>query len=192
MRQAKRIPKIMKFFKNNKKAFNEFHNIKKGNYHKMFLDNYEEIFYKWMKFFDQRFGQLLINEGIVPDNGNWSREESFWLIDKGYFKKKELYLWGSFGKNGEELMKQWEDKKPVFQSPITFVESYLYPKLNIMSSEDIYGWRYYNWMMNKPTHTYIFLEDLETDHIKNILLIDKVAYKDVLEEILKEREGDGF
>lgn len=192
MRKPERIPKIMKFFKNNKKAFNEINNIKKGNYHKMFLDRYEELFYKWINYPDLRFTQLLINEGIVPDNGNWSKEESYWLIDKEYFKKKELYLWGSFGKNGEELMKQWEDKKPIFQSPITLVESYLYPKLNIMSSEDIYGWRYYNWMTDKPTHTYIFLEDLETEHIRNILLIDKVAYRDVLEEILKEREGDGL
>lgn len=195
MRQAARVPKIMKFFKNNKKAFNEFHNIKKGNYHKMFLDNYEEIFYKWMKYPDQRFGQLLINEGIVPDNNNWSREETTFLIQNNYFKPESLVLWGVRGKQEEvdKVYKEWYESKPIFETPITTVESWLYPSLQTMSDLDIYAWRYNKWLDSQPKPTYKFICDLETEHISAILSTQNQIsdyYRKIFENVLKQRDNE--
>lgn len=195
MRRKERIWKIMKFFKNNKKAFNEINNIKKGNYHKVFLDNYEELFYKFLNYPDYRFSQLLINEGIVPDNGNWNREESQWVVEKGYMKPEEILLWGVRGKSEEvdEIYKKWYESKPVFEAPISVVETWLYPSLQTMSDLDVYAWRYSKWLDSQPKPTYKFICDLETEHISAILSTQTQLssyYIEIFNGVLKQRNNE--
>lgn len=193
-RLKERVPKLMKFFKDNKKVFNEINNIKKGNYHKVFLDNYEELFYKWMLEPDQRFTQLLINEGIVPDNGNWSREESFWLIQNKHFKPEELTLWGTKGLDAGEKYKKWMEDKPIHGESLSSIETWLYPKAQLMDVNEIYAWRWSSWRKQEPITEYRFIEDLETSHIEAILLTQTQIsdyYKKIFESVLKQR-SDGL
>lgn len=193
MRRPERVPKLMKFFKNNKKVFNEINNIKKGNYHKVFLDNYEELFYKWMLEPDQRFTQLLINEGVVPDNGNWSREESFWLIQNKYLKPEELTLWGTKGLDAGEKYKKWMEDKPIHGTPLSNIETWLYPKAQLMDENEIYAWRWSSWRKQEPITEYRFIEDLTTIHIENILATQPQIsdyYRKIFESVLTQRKGN--
>lgn len=190
MRRIERIPKIIKFFKKNKKAFNEINNIKKGNYHQMFLDNYEELFVIWYEYPDLRFCQLLINESIVPENNNWNKEETVWLIDNKYFKPEQLLLWGTRGLDAAEKYKHWMDDKPKYGIELSSIETWLYPKAQLMDDNEIYAWRWSKWRKQEPPTTYKFIEDLETSHIQAILDTQPQIsdyYRKIFENVLSER-----
>ncbi len=186
MRSKKRIPIVMKFFKNNKEAFKEF----AGDYHRNFLDNYEEIFYEWVEYQDYRFGQLLINLQIIPDGRAWNIEESDWLIEKEYIQPEEIITWGTYGLDGEERMKKWVEAKPKFKEPLDLIDKWLYPGIEKQKNYEVYARRYNTWMNTKPQPEYRFIKDLDADHISNILAIPKIAYRKVFEKVLLAKSED--
>ena len=44
----------------------------------------------WSNSYDQRLGQLLLNNELTENGSVWHVEEVDWLIDNGYFKFEEL------------------------------------------------------------------------------------------------------
>lgn len=196
MRAKIRIPKVMKFFKNNFIAFGTF--VSTGSnlqysevvhIEKLFSENYEELFYEWMEYPDLRFGQLLINKGIVPDGKCWNLEEVDWLIKHGYFKPEELQTWGTYGIDGEANMKAWYEEKPLYGSPVEIIDRIIFKEPEKASKEDLFGERYHRWKKRQPQPEYRFIKDLDVDHIKNILKISNIANRDVFERVLKQKEN---
>jgi hypothetical protein len=109
MRQAKRIPIVLekipwKVFlsdmtelKNNSKVLDAI--VLNVTRH---LDVIKK---KWKEVPDWRLGQLLINEGIVPDYTKlFYTEEDDWLIQHGYCRVEDIKFWGnSYDKEGNRL-----------------------------------------------------------------------------------------
>ncbi len=70
---------------------------------KIFINN-------WKEYPDLRFGQLLINERIVPDIMKmWAVEECDWIARTYPKWASKVLFWGSFGKNKD---------RPYIQKPI--------------------------------------------------------------------------
>ena len=69
-------------------------------------NNWEEIKEEWLKYPDQRFGQLLSNLGLVPKDIKdyiWNIEEDDWLIKNGYCNIEDIKFWGvNYYKNGKQ------------------------------------------------------------------------------------------
>jgi len=71
----------------------------------IFINQNKSIIYDyWCKYSDLRFGQMLINLGLVPDKMKiWLDEENNILIDQGC-KPREVLLWGrNFDANNNRL-----------------------------------------------------------------------------------------
>lgn len=114
MRKKERIPVVLEFFKNNEKAFNEF-TLTEKNFHD-FINKFSDIEEKWLEYPDLRFGQLLINMGIIPDNSSLHKEEDQWLINHNYINIEDIMTWTSyFNKEGEKL----KQSKTVFLKDLT-------------------------------------------------------------------------
>jgi len=91
---------------------------------------------EWKQSPDLRFGQLLINKGLVEDSlGTWNAEISDYLIPHEIMRK--IQTWGTLGKD------------------------------------------------RKSERKYIFIKDLDTDHIKAILKTEKHIKQTPLEDVLK-------
>lgn len=100
MRNPKRIPIIIKFFKENPYELNKFLGEEVE-----FRETIDVLKSYWAKYPDCRMGQLLINHGVVSQS-SWFTEEVDWLIKHGYFKFEELNFWGTnFYKNGKRKPK---------------------------------------------------------------------------------------
>ena len=95
MRATERIPIIIEFFKSNVDILGKFLGQPDIENMQYIDDNWNEIQNDWEINYDYRFGQLLINLGIIPDNRMWYVEEVDWLIEKGHFKFEELHFWRS-------------------------------------------------------------------------------------------------
>jgi hypothetical protein len=101
MRPKERIPIFFKLvdFKKLEKEWNVkmIHQVLSSNLSKKVCDY-------WRENYDQRFGQVLINLGIVPDNFYiWNVEEEE-ILDKQGINPREYLLWGQcYDKEGNEL-----------------------------------------------------------------------------------------
>jgi hypothetical protein len=114
MRQSKRILIALRTFKD-KDVLRHFLGIKKQNliqkifgsekdYIKEILNNLERISIYWQANPDLRFGQLLYNLNLVPNDFKYNAEECDWLIDQGYVNSEDILFWGrNFNKDGERL-----------------------------------------------------------------------------------------
>lgn len=186
MRRPERIPIVMRLLKNPLIFYHYFQC--KGLEFFQFQKRYEDLFFLWTQYPDLRFGQLLISEGVVEDESYaWNREESNWLVDKGYIKPEDIYMWGTYGKNGKEKIQNWYNNKPVIGVPLSIEELIADPDLRDLEEIEIYAHRYSRWLKQYPDPQYKFLKDLETNHIENILITEKPAHKQILERLLKER-----
>ena len=195
MRNKKRIPVVMRIFKYNSIAFYNFLAIGDDliaiKYRSRFIDAFEDIFYEWMEEPDQRFGQLLINMGVIPDLlGVWDIEESDWLVKNKYVQPEDIYTWGTFGIEGEDKMLKWASEKPKFNAPLDSIELMVYPEAKKWKNYELYAWRWRNWADRKPKPEYRFIKNLDTGHIENILAIKNIGHKDVFEKVLKQRQDD--
>lgn len=74
------------------------------NFDEVLLNHFNKIVEYWKSNPDQRFGQVLINLGLVQDKLNiWTDEESDILIGQG-IPPREVYFWTSrFDKEGNLL-----------------------------------------------------------------------------------------
>ncbi len=91
MRQIERIPIVIDFFKSNDKAFRKFTRQTET----LTEASWKEVKKEWLDNYDQRLGQLLINQGFIVDNFNiWDKEETDWLVENGYFKFEDIHFWG--------------------------------------------------------------------------------------------------
>lgn len=101
MRNPKRIPIIIKFFKENPHELDKFCGLEVN--HRWVINDLKNL---WKNMSDLRMGQLLITSGTIPDGQCWNTEEVNWLIEHGYFKFEELNFWGTnFYKNGKRKPK---------------------------------------------------------------------------------------
>ena len=101
MRNEKRIPIIIDFFKKNPEVLNKFLGTD-GNTEEIII--LLEQF--WKDYPDQRLGQLLINHEVISNGFIWNIEEVDWLIENNYFKFEELNFWGvNYNKEGKKLPK---------------------------------------------------------------------------------------
>lgn len=102
MRNPKRIPIIIKFFKENPLELDKFCGEEFKD-HSLIIKSLKD---RWKTNIDQRMGQLLINLDLTVDGSCWYLEEVDWLIEHGYFKFEELHFWGTnFYKNGKRKPK---------------------------------------------------------------------------------------
>lgn len=101
MRNPKRIPIIIKFFKENPHELYKFLGEEVANEETIIL-----LKQYWKTVPHQRMGQLLVNLGMNIKPSCWIKEEVDWLIEHGYFKFEELNFWGTnFYKNGKRKPK---------------------------------------------------------------------------------------
>ena len=95
MRLKERIPIVLD--KLNIEEFLIHHNYNKSvivSSIEKYNSKFNHIKNKWSDNPDFRFGQLLINEGIIPDGFAWYTEEIDWLIEFGKVSARELLFWG--------------------------------------------------------------------------------------------------
>lgn len=60
------------------------------------INNIEDIRKQWKKYPDYRLGQLLINQGYIPDYYKlWNVEEDDWLIENKALKIEDIKFWGN-------------------------------------------------------------------------------------------------
>ena len=105
MRCKERLPIVYNIFKNRKDLFFKFiENVDEQSWER-FIENYESLLESNIKYFDIRFGQHLINEGIIWDGNAWYKEEVDFLVKEGVRKYEEIHFWGSRGENGDEPLK---------------------------------------------------------------------------------------
>lgn len=103
MRNEKRIPIILDFFKNNKQALEEFTGLPTHEIDNLYK-HWEDVSKEWKEEPDQRLGQLLINLNLIPDGEVWFVEEKEWLIKRNYIPVEEISFWGRiYGKDGKKL-----------------------------------------------------------------------------------------
>jgi hypothetical protein len=58
----------------------------------------------WEKNYDQRLGQLLLNNELTENGSVWHVEEVDWLIENEYLKFEDLNFWGiNYDKDGNRL-----------------------------------------------------------------------------------------
>lgn len=186
-RPKERLPVIYNFFRQHPDKFNEFFKITGDRAYKSFLEFYEDVVFQHFTYPDLRFGQHLFNLGIVPDT-QYHTEEVAWLIDKNYIAAENILLWGTYGVNAVEDRKQWEAAKPKINTAITATEKILgYDKLK---NYEVYARRYNSWLYREPKAQFKLLKDLETDHIKAILLTQNMSelYRTTFQKLLKQRE----
>ena len=68
------------------------------------MNNLPKIKKLWKESYDQRLGQLLINNALFPDNSAWYHEETDWLVEQKICLPEEVYFWGrNFNVNNEKL-----------------------------------------------------------------------------------------
>jgi hypothetical protein len=97
MREIKRIPIILDkinwdlFINQHLKLTDKSFDILKTK----IISNLEKIKNHWLKYSDLRLGQLLINEGYLPDNSSlWNVEETKWLVDNKLCNFEDINFWG--------------------------------------------------------------------------------------------------
>lgn len=179
----------MRFFRKNPIAFSDFIGVPTDDpmfirWRNNFEDRYEELFVLWCNHPQLRFGQLLINESVVPDGQHWHVEEYKWVVEKKWMKPEVIYLWGSLPLDYNDAIDEWLSQKPKFNAPIEKYENFLYKD---MKPIDIYAEKYRKWREKRPDYTYNFLEDLEKSHIENILKNCQPSneYKEAFERLLQ-------
>ena len=92
MRQEKRIPIIINYFKDNPSVLSEFTDEQLTRLDKKVWKEVEEY---WKESHDQRFGQLLVNMSkLYHFSSCYHQEEDDWLIDKGYINVEDIKFWG--------------------------------------------------------------------------------------------------
>lgn len=192
MRPKQRLPAIYKFFKLNKAKFNEFLGLNNNQVveHQRFIAHYEELFYQHIQYPDLRFGQHMYNNGIVLTDGGYYKEEGAWLIGNNLVKPEEVVTWGTWGLQIQERMEAWKATAPKLNAPVTEFEKAYFGYANLKNYE-VYARRYEIWQAQKPKKEYKLLKDLDSDHIRAILLTEThlpEVYRKGLEEILKSRE----
>jgi hypothetical protein len=102
MRNKKRIPICLELF-SNKEALIEFLHVPSEQTITTIYDKWEVVKVFWTFNPDLRFGQLLINLGLVEDGHYWFTEETDWLVNNGYCKPEDINFWGvNFFKNGKQ------------------------------------------------------------------------------------------
>lgn len=122
MRNEKRIPIVLKAFekKDTLKKFLKPHVTNNFVIETILshLDNLIKGY--WLKNPDQRFGQLLINQGYIANSSLWFREEVDWLIDNKIVKARNILFWGKvYDKNMNMLPKtEWVLIKDMTKSHI--------------------------------------------------------------------------
>jgi hypothetical protein len=99
MRNELRIPIIIDFFDKNPEVLNKFLGTECNTEEIIqFLEKF------WSNSYDQRLGQLLLNNELTENGSVWHVEEVDWLIDNGYFKFEDLNFWGiNYDKDGNRL-----------------------------------------------------------------------------------------
>ena len=99
MRNEWRIPIIIDFFDKNPEVLNKFLGTE--------VDSEEIIITLkgyWEKNYDQRLGQLLLNNELTENGSVWHVEEVDWLIENEYLKFEDLNFWGiNYDKDGNRL-----------------------------------------------------------------------------------------
>lgn len=149
MRAKERIPIIWKFFRNNPKVFSEFLELeyKESEGQHLHID----ILKYWLVNPDQRLGQVLIDLNFILDDFDiWTRDETSWLIDKGYFKFEELSFWGvRYDTNNKPL------KQPYSKLLIELTTDHIKNILNFVDNTRIpYKYlEYFNKRINENIHT---------------------------------------
>ena len=104
MRQKERIPILYDLLKR-KSVFYKFTNTNKDLYYSDFIKNYDDLLKKNCSQNDQRIGQFLINENIIPDSSSWFYEDSDWFVKEQLINWSSIHFWGSRGLNGDEPLK---------------------------------------------------------------------------------------
>lgn len=105
VRVKERLPIVYNIFKGRKDLFFKYiENVDEQSWER-FIENYESLLESNIKYFDTRFGQHLINQGIIQDNNAWYKEEVDFLVKEGVVKYEEIHFWGSRGLNGNEPLK---------------------------------------------------------------------------------------
>ncbi len=104
MRRPERIPIILNYFKKNPVQLEAFveQKVSDSLLKKLLSKNVQDY---WTKNYDQRFGQILYNLGLVKDAAYY-KEDTAWLINHNYIKPEELLFWGrGLDKNNQKLPK---------------------------------------------------------------------------------------
>lgn len=184
-RLKNRLPAIYKFFKKNKVKFNEFLEITGDESHKLFLENYEDLYAQHLEYGDLRFGQHMINSGIVSSNEAYNKEETSWLIDEKLIAPEYLLTWGTYGKDGTKNLADWEKSKPKLNAPLTAIEKF-FGDYDGLKNYEIYAKRYLAWKNREPKPDYVLLKDLTKEHIEAILATQELTpmYRSVLTRLL--------
>lgn len=97
MRCKERLPIVYNIFKDNKELFFKFIEIRSDQYYFLFKAEFDDLLEEHIKLNDLRFGQYLINEGIIPDNSSWYKEEVDFLIKKVLLNTKKYIFGGQEG-----------------------------------------------------------------------------------------------
>jgi hypothetical protein len=108
MRQKLRIPIVLDLILNIETLLHFLNTPSQKNIDNIY-NNWELIEKEWIKYPDQRFGQLLSNLGLVTkdiENHIWNIEEDNWLIKNGYCNIEDIKFWGvNYHKNGKQRKK---------------------------------------------------------------------------------------
>ncbi len=93
MRVKERIPIALKLFETNTKALREFTGSSIYNTSSI-VNNWNTIKKYWNENYDQRFGQVLVNLGLLDHfNTCWFKEEDDWLVENKYCKLEDIKFW---------------------------------------------------------------------------------------------------
>lgn len=98
MRDPRRIPIVLKFFRENPVQLSMFLFSDKLTKSPELTKEFEKF---WKKYPDLRLGQALININLIPDGQAWFKEEVDWLLDMNYLDVGDIMFWGiNYYKNG--------------------------------------------------------------------------------------------
>lgn len=105
MRNPNRIPICLKLLFVNK-TLSHFLGTNTPGWAKKLHENWDLIEKEWIKYPDQRFGQLLSNLDLITkeiEDHIWNIEEDSWLIKNGYCNIEDIGFWGiNYYKNGNK------------------------------------------------------------------------------------------
>ena len=110
-RPKERIPIFLELLNWPEFVYKYHINCEAGKFYMLYI---AKIAYVWSENPDWRFGQLLINLRLVPDN------PILWTIEDGDILKeqevgfREYLLWGTYGLDSDEKTKKWKKSRKRF------------------------------------------------------------------------------